>query len=156
MLVLSHQGLKNEIRRFSHDLEKWFCKCLLFVLSAHVWKDQNMALPFPAKENPDMEKALFDWPIVLQNVIKAKYWLISRNFLVLKFFQPKAMHVCIFSINQSNRPISVHLLFLFCSCVFISRSYKNHSILFFRPWWDKTSMIHSLCIAPNKILDDTT
>ena len=38
------------------------------------------------------------------------------------------MHVCIHLINQSNCSISVHLLFLFCSCVFISRSYKNRSI----------------------------
>ena len=36
--------------------------------------------------------------------------------------QPKATRVCIRSINQSNRSISVRLLFLFCSRVFISRS----------------------------------
>ena len=41
--------------------------------------------------------------------------------------QPKAKRVCIRSINQSNRSISVRLLFLFCSGVFISRSYENHS-----------------------------
>ena len=29
------------------------------------------------------------------------------------------------SINQSNRPISVRLSFLFCSRAFISRSYEN-------------------------------
>ena len=52
----------------------------------------------------------------------------------MKFFspersrnQPKATRVCICSINQSNRSISVRFLFLFCSLVFISRSYKNHS-----------------------------
>ena len=28
--------------------------------------------PFPAKENPNMEKALFVWPIVLQYDVKAK------------------------------------------------------------------------------------
>ena len=39
--------------------------------------------------------------------------------------QPKATRVCIRSINQSNRSISVRLLFLFCSSVFISRSYEN-------------------------------
>ena len=38
------------------------------------------------------------------------------------------MHVCFHLINQSNCSISVHLLFLFCSCVFISRPYKNRSI----------------------------
>ena len=33
------------------------------------------------------------------------------------------------SINQSNRSISVRLLFLFCSRAFISRSYENRSII---------------------------
>ena len=41
--------------------------------------------------------------------------------------QPKATHVYIRSINQSNRSISVRLLFLLCSGVFISRSYENRS-----------------------------
>ena len=35
---------------------------------------------FPAKENPNMEKVLFDRPIVLQYDVKAKYQLISRKF----------------------------------------------------------------------------
>ena len=42
---------------------------------------------------------------------------------------PKATRVCIRSINQSNRPISGRLLFLFCSRVFILRSYENRSML---------------------------
>ena len=46
--------------------------------------------------------------------------------------QSHATRVCIRSINQSNRPISVRLLFLFCSYVFISRSYENRSILLAR------------------------
>ena len=84
---------------------------------------------FPAKENPNMEKALFDWPIVLQYDVKAKYRLISRKFSGRKFFspqrplnQPKATRVCIRSITQSNRSIYVRA---FCSPVFISRSYEN-------------------------------
>ena len=43
-------------------------------------------LCFPAKENLNMEKALFDWPIVLQYDVKAKYRLISRKFSSMKFF----------------------------------------------------------------------
>ena len=73
---------------------------------------------FPTKENPNMEKALFDWPIVLQYDVKAKYRLISRKFSGMKFFlpecsinQPKATWVCIRSINQSNRSVSVRLFF---------------------------------------------
>ena len=42
--------------------------------------------------------------------------------------QSKATRVWIRSINQSNRCISVRLLFLFCSRVFISRSYENRSM----------------------------
>ena len=41
---------------------------------------------FPPKENPNMEKALFDWPIVLQYDVKAKGRLISRKFSAMKFF----------------------------------------------------------------------
>ena len=108
-------------------LENGFRKCSLFVLSANGWKDQNMASSFSRQKNPNMEKALFDWPIVLQYDVKAKYRLISRKFSGMKFFQPKAKRVCIRSINQSNRSISVHLLFLFCSRLFISRSYENRS-----------------------------
>ena len=97
-------------------------------------KIKTWTLRFPAKENPNMEKALFDWPIVLQYDVKGKDPLISRKFSGMKFFlhgrslnQPKATHVCIRSINQSNRSISILLLFLFCSRVFISRSYENRS-----------------------------
>ena len=84
-------------------------------------------------KNSNMERALFDWPVVLQYDVKAKYWLISRKFSK-KFLspepslnQPKTMRVCISSINQSNRSIFFRSLFQFCSGVFISRSYKNHS-----------------------------
>ena len=49
-------------------------------------KIKTWTLRFPAKENPNMEKALFDWPIVLQYDVKAKYRLISRKFSGVKFF----------------------------------------------------------------------
>jgi len=88
---------------------------------------------FPAKEKCNMKKALFDWPIVLQYEVKAKYRLISRKFLEHELFsaehslnQPKTTLVCICSTNQSNRSISIRLLFLFCLHAFISRSYENH------------------------------
>ena len=97
-------------------------------------KIKTWPLRFPAKENPNMEKALFDWPIVLQYDVKAKYRLISRKFFGHEVFspersldQPKAMRVCIRSIDQSKRSIFVRLLFLFCFRVFISRSYENRS-----------------------------
>ena len=43
----------------------------------------------PAKDNPNMENALFDWPIVLQYDVKAKYQLISRKFSGMKVSHPK-------------------------------------------------------------------
>ena len=46
-------------------------------------------LRFPAKENPKIKKALFDWPVVLQYEVKAKYRLISRKFSGIKFFHPR-------------------------------------------------------------------
>ena len=95
-------------------------------------KIKTWTLRFPAKENPNMEKALFDWPIVLQYDVKAKYRLISRKFFGHEVFsperslnQPKATRVCIRSINQSNRSISVRWLFLYCWRVVISRSCEN-------------------------------
>ena len=99
-------------------LKKGFTKCLLFVSSANGWKDQNIDSSFFGQRKPSMEKALFDWPIMLQYDVKAKYRLISRKFSGIKFFHPsihfanqKAMHVCIRSINQSYCSISL-LLFV--------------------------------------------
>ena len=42
-------------------------------------------LRFPAKESPNMEKALLDWPVVSQYDVKRKYRLISRKFSGMKF-----------------------------------------------------------------------
>ena len=85
-------------------------------------KIKTQTLNFSAKENPNMEKALFNWPIVQQYAVKAKNRLISRKFSGMKFFhlsvrrvnEPKATCACVCSINQSNHFISVHLFFLFC------------------------------------------
>ena len=43
-------------------------------------KIKTWILRFTAKENPNMEKALFDWPIVLRYDVKAKYRMVSRKF----------------------------------------------------------------------------
>ena len=40
------------------------------------------------QRKPDMEKVLFDWPIVLQYDVKVKYRLISSKFSDMKFFHP--------------------------------------------------------------------
>ena len=49
-------------------------------------KIKTWPLRFPAKEYSNMEKALFDWPIVLQYDVKAKNRLISRKFSGMQFF----------------------------------------------------------------------
>ena len=110
-------------------------------------KIKTWSLRFPAKENPNVEKALFDWPIVLQYDVEAKYRLISRKFFGREAFSlnQTPSRVCIRSLNQSNRSISsisVNLLFLRCSRVFVSRSYENRgassfldgSSLNYLPW----------------------
>ena len=53
-------------------------------------KIKTWTLHFPAKENPNMEKALFNWPIVLQYDVKAKYQLINfYKVLRHEIFSPK-------------------------------------------------------------------
>ena len=89
-------------------------------------KIKTWTLRFPTKENPTMEKALFDWLIVLQYEGKAKYQLISRKFSG-KFFHPSvrltnqntATRVCVRSINQSNI-----VLFLFVCCFCFVRAFS--------------------------------
>ena len=118
-------------------LKKWFRS--VFVILFYKPMDEKIktwTLRFPdLKENPNMEKTLFDWPIVLQYDVKAKYRLIFGKFSGMKFFHPSVRltnqnprEVCIRSMNQSNVSFSVRLLFLFRSRVFISRSYENRSI----------------------------
>ena len=63
-------------------------------------KIKTWTLRFPAKENPDMKKALFDCPIVLQYDVQAKYRLISRSsgawsFFTRAFAQPTKRHACL-------------------------------------------------------------
>ena len=61
-------------------------------------KIKTRSLRFPAKENPNMEKVLFDWPIVLQYDVKAKCRLMSRKFSGMKIF-----HLSIRFTNQMPR-----------------------------------------------------
>ena len=66
-------------------------------------KIKTWPLRFPAKENPNMEKAFFDWPIVLQYDVKAKYRLISRKFSDMKFFHPALptkSHACLYPFDK--------------------------------------------------------
>ena len=132
---------------FRMTFKNVFGECSLFVLSVTDEKIKTWTLRFPAKENPNMEKALFDWPTVLQYDVKAKHLLISRKFFGHEVFspvrslnQPNATRVCISSINQSNH--SVFFRLLFCSRVFISRSHENFSNMEFSS--QRRGMFHLL------------
>ena len=87
--------------------------------------NQESTLRFPAKENPNMKKALFDWPMVLQYDVKTEHRLISREFSGMNFFHQNGRLT-----NQKPRRLypfdkrikSLYLcslLFLFYSRVFI-------------------------------------
>ena len=65
--------------------------------------NRESALRFPAKENPNMKKALFDWPMVLQYDVKTKYRLISREVLGHEFF----FHQSVRLTNQKPRPVFI-------------------------------------------------
>ena len=93
-------------------------------------KVKTWTLRFPAKENPKMEKALFDWPIVLQYDVKSKYRLISRKFSGMKFFhwsahltnhKPRAF----VSVRQTNE---IALFpFVCCFCFVHAFSFQVHT-----------------------------
>ena len=93
-------------------------------------KIKTWTLRFPAKENPNMEKALFDWPIVLQYDVKAKYRLISRKFSGMKFFHPSVRLT-----NQKPRAfVSVRWTnqialfpFVCCFCFVRAFSFQGHT-----------------------------
>ena len=90
-------------------------------------------LLFPAKEKPNMEKAISIGQSCCSMKSKQSIgWFLEsspawRFFIQGSLNQPNTTHVCICLMNQSNCSISVCLLFLFCLYVFISRSYKNCS-----------------------------
>ena len=93
-------------------------------------KIKTWTLRFPAKENPDMEKALFNWPIVLQYDVKAKYRLISRKFSGMKFFQPSVRLTnqkprAFVSVRQTNQ-IAV-FPFVCCFCFVCAFSFQGHT-----------------------------
>ena len=52
-------------------------------------KIKTWTLRFLTKENPNMEKALFDWSVVLKYDVKAKSRLISRKFFGQEVFSPE-------------------------------------------------------------------
>ena len=67
-------------------LKNGFGKCSLLFFYQPKWmkRSKHRLFVLPQK-NPNKEKALFEWPIVMQYDMKAKYQLISRTFLGMIF-----------------------------------------------------------------------
>ena len=89
-----------------------------------------MVPSFPAKENPNMEKASFDWSIVWQYDVKAKYRLISRKFLGLKFIHPSVRLTnqkppAFVSVRQTNQ--IARFAFVCCFCLVRAFSFQGHT-----------------------------
>ena len=114
-------------------------------------KIKTWTLRFPAKENPNMEKALFDWPIVLQYDVKPKYRLISRKFSNVKSFHPSVRLTnqkprTFVSVRQTNQ---IDLFpFVCCFCLFarfhfkvIRKSLYSHIFVFVLPSLQSFKMI---------------
>ena len=77
-----------ETERFLYGLEKWFW--LVFVicfLSQWMKRTKHGLFVFPPmKTLNNLERALFNWLILLQYDVEAYYQLISRKFSGMKFF----------------------------------------------------------------------
>ena len=93
-------------------------------------KIKTWTLRFPAKENPNMEKALFDWLNVLQYDDKPNYRLISRKFSNVKSFQTSGRLTnqkprTFVSVRQTNQ--IVLFPFVCCCCVVRAFPFQGHT-----------------------------
>ena len=107
-------------------------------------KIKTWTLRFPAKENPNMEKALFDWPIVLQYDVKVKYRLISRKFSSMTFFQPSVRLTnqkprAFVSVRQTNQ-IAL-FAFVCCFCFVRAFSVQGHTKIALFSWITLSSLL---------------
>ena len=98
-------------------------------------KIKTWTLRFPAKESPDMEKALFDRPVALQYDVKAKYRFLERSL-----HQPKDMHVCILSITNQIALFP----FVYCFCFVRALSFQGHKEN--RPGSKSTISLNTPCL----------
>ena len=123
---------------FIENKTSWIGPCKMVSVSGRCLFYQQMdekiktwKFIFPSKENPYMEKALFDWPTCRSMTSKRSIdWFlgISRawSFFTGAFAEPTKSHARLYPFDKPVKCcISVRLLFLFCSRVFIPRSYEN-------------------------------
>ena len=76
-------------------------------------KIRRWTLRFPTKENPNMERALFDWPIVLQYDVKASVRLTptKSQARLYPFNKPiKSLYFCSFVVSVLFAPFSFKVL----------------------------------------------
>ena len=112
-------------------LKTGFGKCSLFFYQPMDEKVKTCTLRFAAKGNPNMEKASgFDWSIVSQYDVKARYRLISRKFLGMKFFHPSVRLTnqkprAFVSVRQTNQ-IAL-FSFVCCFCLVRAFSFQGHT-----------------------------
>ena len=95
-------------------------------------KIKTWTLRFPAKENPNIEKALFDWPIVLQYDVKGKYRLTSRKFSGMKFFHQSLRLTDqnprpFVSVRSTNQIAVFQFVCFFCFVRAFSKSFQGHT-----------------------------
>ena len=112
------------LERFSYDLVSVSVRSLF-----HQPMDEKIKtwpLRFPAKETLIWRRHCSAWQYDVKEISR-KFFGHEVCLPARSLSQPKPRSVCIRFIHQSNRSISVRLLFLFCSRVFISRSYENRS-----------------------------
>ena len=109
------------IERFSYDLEKWFQEVFVICcISQWMKRSKHGLFVFPPKKTLIWRRHCSIGQSCCSMTSKRSIDWFLESSSGIEFFQ-QATRVCIRSINQSNRSISVRLLFLFCSPVFISR-----------------------------------
>ena len=108
-------------------------------------KIKTWPLRFPAKENPNMEMALFDWPIVLQFAVKAKVSidfarlypfdkpiksLYFRSFVSVLFarFHFKVIRGWLFAISGAGTARSTDSITVILSLVFLKNFFLPFSL----------------------------
>ena len=101
-------------------------------------KIKTWTLCFSVKENPNMEKALFDWPILLQHDVKAKYRLISSsrawNFSPERLTNQKPS--ASLSVRYTNQIALIP--FACCFCFVRAFSFQSHKKIVLWRWKTET------------------
>ena len=123
------------LERFSYGLEKWFRKVFVICfISQWMKRSKHGLFVFPPKKTLIWGRhfSIGQWCCSMTSKRSIDWFLeSSRAWEVFSpersLNQSKATSVCIRSTNQSYCSISVRLFFLFCSRVFVSKSYENRS-----------------------------